>query len=122
MFTALDNSTLDDEPSASDLQYIRYMYRGKSEELQIYKITAPKWKDIATRLGFLPAVIKTIANPGAGKEPDDCITDIFQKWLENAVALPRHNRYPKTWRGLCNLLLDSELGEAAQCLKKALYS
>ena len=73
-------------------------------------------------LGLRRAVIQNIEDPGSRKSPEDCIHQVFVKWFENAPQLPNYSRYPLTWRGLYNLLLDSEHGEAASELKVALSS
>lgn len=73
-------------------------------------------------LGLHRAVIQTIENPGSGKDPEDCIRQVFVRWLDNATQLPNYCQYPLTWRGLHNLLLDSDNGEAAVELKIALSS
>ena len=70
-------------------------------------------------LGLHRAVIQTI---GSGRDPEDCIRQVFVKWLDNATQLPNYLQYPLTWRGLHNLLLDSDNGEAAVELKSALSS
>ena len=73
-------------------------------------------------LGLSSAVIQSIASPGSGKSPEDCIFEVFVKWLDNAPQLSNYNQYPLTWRGLYNLLQDSEHGEVARELKVALSS
>ena len=73
-------------------------------------------------LGLNRAVIQAIENPGSGRDPEDCIRQVFVKWLDNAPQLPNYCQYPLTWRGLHNLLLDSDNGEAAVELKIALSS
>ena len=70
-------------------------------------------------LGLHRAVIQTI---GSGRDPEDCIRQVFVKWLDNATQLPNYRQYPLTWRGLHNLLLDSDNGEAAVELKVAVSS
>ena len=67
-------------------------------------------------------MIQAIENPGSGRDPEDCIRQVFVKWLDNAPQLPNYCQYPLTWRGLHNLLLDSDNGEAADELKVALSS
>ena len=73
-------------------------------------------------LGLHRAVIQTIENPGSERGPEDRICQVFVKWLDNASQLPNYRQYPLTWRGLHNLLLDSDNGEAAVELKIALSS
>ena len=54
--------------------------------------------------------------------PERCMGDVLTIWVDNAICLPRTERYPLTWKGLCQLLKDSEFGEVAQELKRALSS
>ena len=70
-------------------------------------------------LGLHRAVIQTI---GSGRDPEDCIRQVFVKWLDNAPQLPNYRQYPLTWRGLHNLLVDSEHDAEAVELKLALLS
>ena len=93
---------------------------GIKRELKIYSKVAHKWKEIATRLGLELGQITTIINDNC--QNSSCITDVFQRWFEHAAHLPNAKDYPKSWRGLINLLNDVQLGEVAEELKKALTS
>ena len=73
-------------------------------------------------LGLSGAVIQAIEDPGSRRDPEDCIRRVFVKWLDNAPQLPNYRQYPLTWRGLHNLLINSDNGEAAVELKIALSS
>ena len=48
------------------------------------------------------------------KDAEDCCDAVLSHWLDHP---PRH--YPATWEGLYELLDDSELGQPAADLKKA---
>ena len=50
------------------------------------------------------------------------MTAILRHWFDNAGRLCNAKMYPKSWQGLINLLGDSELGEVATELHKALSS
>ena len=107
----------------SHLQLIRYGHHASNKQaLRLLQYLAPKWRNIGEILGLRRAVIETIENPGSGTRPEDCIRNVFAKWLDNAPQLPRYSRYPLTWRGLHNLLLDSEHSAAANELAIALRS
>ena len=54
-------------------------------------------------LGLNRAVIQSIENPGSGRDPEDCIHQVFVKWFDNAPKLPNYCQYPLTWRGYCVL-------------------
>ena len=93
---------------------------GVKRELRIYSKIAHKWRHIATRLGFELGEIESI--DADYRTSYCCITIVLGRWFENAVNLPNGSRYPKSWQGLINLLEDTELGEVAGELKKALSS
>ena len=103
----------------SHLQLIRYGDVSNMQALRLLQCLAPKWRNVAEILGLNIAVIQTI---GWGRNPEDSIHQVFLKWLENASELPNNYRYPLSWRGLHNLLVDSNSGEAAAELKVALSS
>ena len=105
----------------SHLQLIRYGV-GNKQTLRLLQCLAPRWKKVGEILGLDRAVIQTIENPGSGRDPEACIHQVFVKWLDNAPALPNYRQYPLTWRGLYNLLLDSDNTAAAFELKDAISS
>lgn len=81
---------------------------------------AVKWKTVGYTLGLQYGEIESIAN---SKKTDlENVIDVFVKWLENAALLPFHENYPKSWKGLYNLLIDCEFSEIALALKEALNS
>ena len=107
----------------SHLQLIRYCHQASNKQaLRLLQCLAPSWRKVGEILGLHRAVIQTIENPGSGRDPEDCIRRVFVKWLDNAPRLPNYRQYPLTWRGLHNLLIDSDNGEAAVELKIALSS
>ena len=93
---------------------------GEKRELRVYIKIAHKWRQIASRLGFEPGEIESIA--ADHRTSYCCITTVLGQWFENARNLPNANRYPKSWRGLINLLEDTELGEVAKTVNTALSS
>ena len=93
---------------------------GVKRELRIYSKIAHKWRQIATRLGFELGEIESVEENHHRNSAR--ITAVLRQWFENAVNLPNSRRYPKSWQGLINLLEDTELGEVAGELKKALHS
>ena len=107
----------------SHLQLIRYGNHANDEQdLRLLQCLAMKWKRVGGILGLHRAVIQNIEDPGSRKSPEDCIHQVFVKWFENASQLLNYRQYPLNWKGLYNLLLDSEHGEAARELKVALSS
>ena len=100
----------------SHLQLIRYgNHASNKQDLRLLQCLATKWKRVGEIMGLHRAVIQNI---GSGSSPEDCIHEVFVKWLDNAPQL----KYPLTWRGLYNLLLASENSEAANELTVALSS
>ena len=91
-------------------------------ELRIYSKTAAHWRTIARKLGLeveTPGYIQNIAMRNFN-DNNECVREVFGKWLENAIGLPNAERYPKSWEGLLNLLVDSDIGEVATTLRTAL--
>ena len=93
---------------------------GVKRELRIYSKIAHKWRQIATRLGFELGEIESIEENHHRNSAR--ITAVLRQWFENAKNLPNGSRYPKSWQGLINLLEDTELGEVAGELERALSS
>ena len=93
-----------------------------NQALRLLQHLAPQWKKVGEILGIRETEIETIENSGSGRDPKDCIRRVFANWLNNASQLSNYRQYPLTWRGLHNLLLDSDNGEAADELRIALSS
>ena len=106
----------------SHLQLIKYSHASNVQTLRLLQCLAPKWRKVGEILGLHRAVIHAIENPGSGRDPENCIRQVFVKWLDNATQLPNYRQYPLTWRGLHNLLIDSEHDAEAVELKLALLS
>ena len=94
---------------------------GLKRELRIYSKIAHKWRQIATRLGFEPGEIDSVRK-NYPYDDHERVTTVLGRWFENAKNLPNGSRYPKSWQGLINLLEDTELGEVAGELIRALSS
>ena len=118
-FNALGSSGLK-EISTSLLDLITW--DGGKRKLRVYAKTAKNWKSIARKLGLedeSPGYIKNTAQRHFNDD-QECVTEVFGKWLENAVGLPNADQFPKSWEGLLNLLNESELGEVAKELRTAI--
>ena len=118
-FNALGSSGLK-EISTSLLDLITW--DGGKKKLRVYAKTAKNWKSIARKLGLedeSPGCIKNTAQRHFNDD-NECVTEVFGKWLENAVGLPNADQFPKSWEGLLNLLNESELGEVAKELRTAI--
>ena len=64
-------------------------------ELRIYSQTAAHWRTIARNLGLEEVTPYCIENISRMKFNDnnECVREVFGKWLENAVGLPNAERY-----------------------------
>ena len=93
---------------------------GVNRELRIYPKIANKWRQIATQLGLELGEIESIN--ADYRINYSRISAVFRQWFENPRYLSNASRYPESWQGLINLLKDTELGEVAQELQRALNS
>ena len=71
---------------------------------------APKWEIIAANL-----CLDNIGNIRSDKcsSETDKSNQVFTEWLNNASQL-NGGKYPKTWKGLEDLLNDSELAQVRE--------
>lgn len=116
-FTGISWSSLP-TPAYRDLQLIRYVHDGKCKTLKILVSVSPHWKNVGGVIGLGSSELANIANPGSGKPPEDCLRDVFSRWFDNAP----HTNYPLTWKGVHNILRDSDYGSVVKDLKEALSS
>ena len=84
-------------------------------KVKVYSTAKANWKTIA---GLLHNDIQGIDRRSA--DDNGCVERVFDTWLKNANSLPNKKRYPKKWSELIRLLRDSDLGELAEDLEKAL--
>ena len=73
-----------------------------------------KWRDIGELIGLSFQQLECMAKEYRDKNID-CCRAVLGQWLENPPE-----EYPITWRGLIELLQDSELGQVVTELKNAL--
>ena len=104
------------------LQLIRYYDSETQQHLKIRIIeeVASDWEEVAGQLGFTPAVIVAVKNPGCGKTPDACFKEILRRWMANATGMPNADKYPCTWKGIHTLLIDTTHTTVANDLKEAI--
>ena len=104
------------------LNLVRYYdpKTGKKEDLRILEDIAADWEEIGEMLGFRPPEIKTVRGAGAGKTPTQCLRDILTKWIANSNGMPNSDRFPGTWQGIHNLLVNSLHGTTAKDLTNAI--
>ena len=70
-----------------------------------------KWRDIGELIGLSFQQLDCMAREHRDKHLD-CCRAVLGHWLENPSE-----EYPITWRGLIELLQDSELGQVVSELK-----
>ena len=93
---------------------------GAIRELKIYSRIAHKWQEIATRLGLELGEIESIEDNHRTNRSR--LTVVIRQWFDNAGNLRNARRYPKSWKGLIELVKAAELGELAGEIQRALSS
>ena len=106
------------------MQYLRLNryrdpYTSESKELRIINDLEANWERIGETLGFRPPEINTIRRLGSGRTPEQCLEEVFSKWMENVDKMPSCKRYPCNWKGVYNLLMDSNHSVLASSLNSA---
>ena len=96
------------------------LYTGEKKELRMLDNLSADWENIGEILGLKTTDITAIRNAGAGKNPLQCLRDVFTRWLDNADNMPSKEHYPCNWTGVYNLLLDSQHSTPAKDLKAAI--
>ena len=86
--------------------------------VRVYDESRYKWRQIGVNLGIDDYILDAIEDEHSILRAR--VTNVLVKWYENARGLPHADRYPMTWRGLINLLNNSDLMELAQKVHKAL--
>ena len=64
-----------------------------------------EWENIGSNLGIGNGVLQGIDldNPGQSIKK---LRKVLNMWVENAGGLPKSKRYPHSWKGLRNILVD----------------
>ena len=94
----------------------------KKNELRILEDLSADWEHIGETLGLRTPEINAIRNAGAGKTTIQCLREVISKWMQNADYMRYHEKYPCTWTGLYNMLIDSDHGATANKLKAAILA
>ena len=68
---------------------------------------APKWKKVATAIGFNEARIEAV-DKGEHYKPEDATFEMFSRWLKG-----EHNLKPVTWKALAQCLKDANFQDIA---------
>lgn len=98
----------------SNLQLIIYIdpTSRHPERLSIFSELTPHWKKIAMLLDLNGAAI--LAIDSSGKLPDSCLVQVINEWETKGAP------YPYNWKGIYQLLCDSNIGRLAKKLETAL--
>ena len=83
-------------------------------KLCILRDASSSWEKIAETLELQPLMFNS--NPHSRKPPQDCASDVFKWWLSHDTS------YDKTWTGLHQLLIDSNMRDLAERLDVAINS
>ena len=103
--------TLAVKPNSRNLSVIKWKNEsGEVETFQLKSLVIHKWRDVGNL--FVPRQL--LDTWTKEKDAKGCCDKVFSHWLDNP---PRY--YPVTWEGLYELLNDSELGQVATDLKRA---
>lgn len=89
-------------------------------ELRIVRDAAFCWERIGGLLALSSAELAGIRKKHNNGDPEECISDVFHKWLTNGGQLPNAASYPLTWKGLYCVLCNGDLYQLAQQLSEAL--
>lgn len=95
----------------SSLILIKYRLCGQRMELRILKEIVPKWKQLATRLGFKDSEIQNI-EMNSYFRPSDAADAMIKEWTRKDVRC--------TWRKLIQKMREVELNVPADNLITAL--
>ena len=103
-------------PSSANLTLIKYLKNKDPKQAQIghFRLKSRilhKWKDIGNLV-----VSRQLLDVWSKRMDDkECCHAMLCQWLDNPP-----DKYPATWKGLYDLLNDSELGQVAADLQFAL--
>ena len=98
-------------PNSVNLTVIRWKDEfGEVKKFKLKSSIYHKWRNI----GNLVCSRQQLDVWVKEKDAEDCCDAVLSHWLDHP---PRH--YPATWKGLHELLDDSELGQVASDLKIA---
>ena len=100
------------KPSSTNLTVIRWRNdRGEVKKFRLKQSIMHKWRKIGNLVA--PRQLLEVWARRLGDE--ECCEAVLSYWLDH----PPHN-YPVTWKGLYELLDDSELGQVVIELRQAL--
>ena len=89
--------------------------RRTNQRFKLGERIAYNWNRIGTTLGLRPEALAAIGRDNIRHHSDeDWLMEVLRPWFQNASQLPHHRFYPLTWKGLFNLLKDSDHEEDAK--------
>lgn len=90
---------------------------GEREMIEIIRQLAPSWKKVAMFIGLNRGIIMDFERDGIANE-GRCLMNVIEMWKYN---LSNHRaRYPVTWKGMYDLLEDSQHRRLARNLENAI--
>ena len=99
--------------SAPQLHELQLLNFDDGSELRIMEIVAPKWKKVATAIGFNKERIEAIEEDEHYKQ-EKATFEMFGRWLKG-----EHNLKPATWDTLVQCLKEANLLDIAKTLMNA---
>ena len=88
--------------------------QGRTQRFFLKDKISHKWRDIGERTGLAFPKLDNISEKYRG-DPKECCRAVLGQWLDNPPP-----DYPTTWKGLLELLEDSQLGQVVTELRAIL--
>ena len=88
--------------------------QGRTQRFFLKDKISHKWRDIGERTGLAFPELDNISEKYRG-DPKECCRAVLGQWLDNPPP-----DYPTTWKGLLELLEDSQLGQVVTELRAIL--
>ena len=101
----------DTKVDAASLILIKYRLWGEIKELRVLKDIVPRWRQLASRLGFGDGEIQNF-NMSSFYQAEDATDAMLKEWMRRDVHF--------TWRKLIQKMREVELNVPAENLVRAL--
>ena len=104
--------------SLSELTLLKWKdTQGQTQKLNIINQIASEWWNVGILLGFSMPKLETLQQKALNDSIQSC-RHVFSQWIDNNG----HPRYPLSWSGLQELLIDIQKDTLARQLAEALES
>ena len=111
----------DPKPNMPLLQLLKWKKDSTLDRLRIMRDSSSVWENIGTVLTISDAELAGFKKKHM-EDSNDCIREVYSKWLSNGGRMGNASTYPVSWRGLYNILCDCELQGLADQLCEALQA